>query len=497
MMFQRLGMFISSGAYQSGGGASAVTPALQVGYEDTSGNRQQTTVVDNVTTISGVAPFPVTFYGGDSVSTVTDADTALEAFNAMGFLFNFGEALGTNWATTGRSMDTERGGPVAGHVFTTAGTFQTRMTVRDTVGNQAFTRVNFVISAPGAGTDMTSGVIPTFVSNTVYNAPAGGTWGNIDSQLNGLHNVVIRKTGAGADPVFGEVTLDGRNEPTGPITRTRGVRFLNCNVSRVNFGNVGFDYCAFVFGSVGAVDLPNMGYAADQIIAQSMTTQQAQNVRMARGLFLHGTGTLGDSNNGYVLIGELRELHLRGITMEKTSTAQHNVRGMFERSSIRNCVFNNTVAGSVSYFKLQGIACTTGAGNGIPDPWPDTDMVVQESPRRVLGLPLSKVCLTDCIMGLAGSAIPVANGACAPENNDVDQAQGCELFAMDYCVTVWTTQWYTADISGRYLAIRDYRLDNGAGALVDVDAGVHHPNRVPAGWDGPYYDSGSRPVVVP
>lgn len=500
-------MFEPGGAYWLDLGAAApappaaVTPALSVGYLDASGARQWTSIADGVTTISGIAPFAVTFYGGDSVSTATDADSALKAFNALGYLFNFGEALGGNWAGTGRPVDTERGGPVAGHVYTTAGTFQARLTCRDSAGNQAFVRVNVVVSAPGAGVDMTSGVIPAFASNTVYNAPAGGTWGNIAGQLDGLQNVIIRKTGAGADPVFGTVTLDSRNEPNSAITRTRGVRFVGCDVARIEYGNVGFDYCAFVGGRVRALAMPDMGYAGDQIFAGGRTALQASNVRMARGLFLHNTGVLNDSGAGYVIIGGLRELHLRGITLEKTSAAQHNTRGLFAYSSFRNCVFNNTVTGSVSYLKLQGWDCTVGVSlptlKGTPDPWPADDTVVNYAAGRRLGLPLSCVCVADCVMGLAGSDQPDANLGFGPENNNTEPAQGCERASLDHCTTVWADQWYTADLTGRYLAVRDYRLSNGAGALMNVAAGVNHPNRTPDGWAGPYYAAGSRPVVVP
>lgn len=481
--------------------ASTVTPAMTVGYVDTSGNRQWTSVVDNVTTISGTAPFSVEFYGGQSVSEQTDSDTADEAFWNLGFLINYGENLGTTWSNTGLPVDTDRGIPMFAHTYTTAGTHQARMTCRDSAGNQAFIRINVVVSAPGAGTDMTSGVIPTFTSNTVYNAPAGGTWGNITNQLNGLHNIIIRKSGTGADPVFGEVSLDNRNEPNTAITRTRGVRFLNCDVASVTWGNVGHDYCSFVGGRVRVLAPPNMFYAADQVIAQGMTSQQAQNVRMARGLFLHNTGQLGDSGAGYVIIGEMRGLHMKNVTSVKASTGNHNIRGVFAYSSFRHCLLNNTVAGSVSYWKFQGWECTTGvslpANKGTPDPWPSTDMVVTAAGGRVLGLPSTNVAVVDCDMGLTGSDQPDANAGFGPENNNVEAAQGCELSGFEYCNWFWTTNWYTIDLSGRALGRRNCKLNDGAGADVDVAAGTNHPNRTPDGWDGPFYTTGSRPVVVP
>lgn len=475
--------------------SGAVTPALTANYVDTGGVARSTPVIDNVTTITGEAPFFVSLNAHGFVSTVADADTADKAFCTMEYLHEFGEARGTTHPNTGRSTDTERGGPVVGYAWETPGTYPYRVWGRDSAGNQGYIRLNVVVTAPAAGVNMTSGVIPAFADNTVYNAPAGATFPNITNQLDGRVNVLIRKTGSGADPTFGTVTLDGRNQPNTAITRSKNIRFLNCDVARVEYGNVGFDNCAFVNGRVRALQLQNMFYAADQVINTGMTSQQAQNVRMARGLLLQNTGALGDSGAGYVLIGEIRGLHLRGITSTKTSTGQHNTRGVFKESSFRNCVFNNTADGSVSYLKLQGWECT--AGPNVPDAWPSTDMVVSGAGGRRLGLPLSMVCISDCIMGLSGSDQPVTNIGMGPENNiNGEPAQGCELSRIDHCVTPWTTQWYTVDLSGRYLACRDYRLNNGAGALLDVNENTTSTNRTPPEWGGPTYVGAALSAVV-
>ena len=260
----------------------SVTPVLYAGYMDASGNRQWTTVVDNVTTISGTAPFFVEFYGGDSVSAQTNSDTPDEAFHNLGFLINYGENLGGNWSLSGLPRDTDRGIPMFAHTYTTAGTHQARLTCRDSAGNQAFIRLNVVVSAPGAGVEMTPGVIPAFADNTVYNAPAGGVWGDITSQLTGRRNVIVRKTGSGADPVFGTVTLDDRNNSNTTITRSGGIRFLNCDVAQVFWGNVGFDYCAFVGGRVRSLNPAPMENAADQLIVNNRTELQFSNVELPR-----------------------------------------------------------------------------------------------------------------------------------------------------------------------------------------------------------------------
>ncbi len=475
---------------------SGITPVLTAEWVDTSGVLHTTEVIDGVTTISAVVPFSVEFSAIGTVSTLEDSNTVAKGAHALGFHYHFGEETTETWATTGQPKVIQRGPPVAGYVFRETGTKQVVLKIRNSAGAQEQIRCNLVLSAPGAGTNMTSGVLPTFVSGGVYNAPAGGVWPDITSQLNGLHDIIIRKTGSGADPRFGEVSLDNRNEPNFPITRSSGIRFLNCDVARVKFGNVGFDGCAFVGGRVRALELYNMYSAAEQLIAQSRTAQQAQNVRMARGLFLHDTGEMNDSGGGYVVIGEMRGLHVNGAVMRKTSTAQHNTRGVFMNTTFSNCLITNSVAGSVGYFKGQGWECTNAS---TPDPWPDNGMVVAVDgdglPTRILGLPIWTTYCTDVIFGDSGSDQPDANGGYSPENNNPEADQGAGWCSFDFCRTVWTSTWYTFDGSGQYIR-SDYRLNMGAGAQVGTAMGVNHTNRVPPGWNGPYAE-GPRPVVVP
>jgi hypothetical protein len=202
-----------------------------------------------------------------------------------------------------------------------------------------------------------------------------------------------------------------------------------------------------------------------------------------------------------VLIGDMRGLHLKNVTSVKASAGNHNIRGTYAYSSFRHCLLNNTVAGSVSYWKFQGWECTLNVSlptlKGTPDAWPSTDMVVTGVGGRRLGLPSSRVAVVDCHMGLTGSDQPDANAGFGPENNNAEPAQGCELAGFEYCNWFWPTSWYTIDLSGRALGRRDCKLDDGAGGDVSVAAGVNHPNRTPDGWDGPYYTTGTRPVVVP
>jgi hypothetical protein len=200
----------------------------------------------------------------------------------------------------------------------------------------------------------------------------------------------------------------------------------------------------------------------------------------------------------------MRGLHLKNVRCLATTSAQTNVRGIYAFSSMRHCVFVNT-ATKVGYNKWQGQEATlnyvNGVNRGVPDTWTDDDaamVFVSVGNGRTFGLPATQHAVVDCQYGESGSVVPTANGGWGPENNvSGDPAMGCELSAMEHCKWFQPAAPANIDISGRWLGVRDCRINNGAGAAVGVNAGTVHPNRTPIGWEGPYYTTGDRPVVVP
>lgn len=488
----------------------AITPAMVVSYPDTDGTPQRVSVVDNVTTITGVAPFSVRFFLGGTRSEQPDGDDDIGALWGIDYLMEYGDAAETGtWPYSGQPRGQDQSGTVHSHTYRNAGTFEARATATDSADASAFIRVIVQVTAPGAGVDLTPGVIPTWADDTVYNAPAGGTWGS--TNFNGRSNIIIRKTGEGPDPVFGTITLDGRNEPNFAITRTRGIRFLNCDVANVTWGNVGFDNCTFVGGRVRTLSAPGMQYAADQLIVNSRTAQQAQNVRFPRGLFLHEVGEINPVvGANYVCIGEIRGLSIKGSHLNRTDVVttltEHNFRGIYEESEQRHNLITNPTTASRSYIKLNGWSCTVGVdltdsgggipvANGVPDAWPESGMAIELLPdaetaegARVLGIPSSNVCIIDNFLGSAEDGPTEANVGAGPENNDpLEPGQGCEL------VMFKRNNWYQVDIeynaslTGRGLGMQECFFNSGAGAAVGVSAGVDHPRRTPDGWEGPYF----------
>lgn len=489
---------------RKGGGtpAAGITPRLTVGYVDTDGVRHWDEVVDGATTITGMAPFLVDFFAGDSRSIAPDATDDVGAYWNLGYRMDYGESLGGTWPISGHHRDHDDGQPMFARAYTQPGTHTATLHVADSEGRQSSISLTVVVQAPPAeGVLMTSGVIPDFQNDTVYDAPAGGTWGDIGHQLNGKRNVVVRKVGEGADPVFDGVSFDGRNSPDEQITRSAGIRFWNCNVGRVRSGDVGYDYCGVVGGRCTGVDLPPYAYAWSEIFAQGRTQQQAENIRYLRGLFLWDCGELNEDQwTGYIIVGSARGVHIVGASLAKRSGAdQHLVRGAQAYSTHRHSRLATFVS-AVSYYKLQGESCT--AGNGLPDAWREDDRVGDYATERYFGVPLHAVAVQNIVMGDAGDTQPVANAGAGAENNTSGEpAQGCELSGFEDCVYDGrTTQWYSIDLTGRGLGRRNVRLDGGAGAEINVSTTVQ-PNRVPGGaggpWDGPYITTGSRPVIPP
>lgn len=472
--------------------ASGVFPVLTVRAVDATGARQELTVVDGVTTLTGVAPFFVEFLGYGSYSSDEACNTPDKGFWNLGFRTSFGSAIGGLWSNTLRWRGFDDGLPITAFGYEDVGTHQASLRVVAPSG-EATVRVNIVVTDGGAGVTLTPGVLPAFASGTVYNAPAGGTWPDITNQLDGLHNVVIRKTGEGADPYFPLVTLDNRNTADFEMTRSAGIRFHNCDVGNVQFGNAGFDSCAFVGGRVRGLAIPDYNYWADQLIANESSALAASNVRLPRGLLLQDTGQMDDLQGyGYVVVGSGRGIHFRNMRFNKTTVNQHSVRGVFCESSVHDCEFNTTVS-SVSYIKLQGNDCTVA---DTPDPWPDSDMVVTATgTRRRLGLGLRLTVVSASIIGVTGSVQPTTFVSMGPENNvGAEPAQGVELSGFEFNVTAHPSAWYSCDLDGRYLGARANRYNLGDGAIWGVASGTNHPDRVPTSWEGPYF-TGSVPAV--
>lgn len=426
-------------------------------------------------------------------SVETNANTEGGAWRRLGNRFDFGEGLGT-WALTGGDKNVVVGAPVAGYLYRNPGTYTIRHWIRDTAARQSLVSITVTVPALAAGVDIAvGGSWPTWASNTVYNLAAGtdhsakGGW-----NWAGLHNVVLRKVGAGADPITGALSWHNVNISDSVQVRTRGCRIIDIDASSVNESSVGSLYCSVV-GGPGIVYETGVG---EYYWSNEATTNTARdNIKFTRGLALWDCGVVTSNSSNYVMIASMKNLTLRHVDFNKTTgdSGQHVFRGWFGGLDARESRFRS--ASGVSFMSFNKI---TGADNSTMDAWPSDDRVGMLTPSLRLVRPVCrKIVLQKNLYGASGSNnASGTNVEVMPENNDVDVDQAIELVAVE------DNRWFAASpngvdsgFSGRHYQYANNRWNDGAGVAVTFATDVRL-NRTPAGWEGPY-DNITRPVVIP
>lgn len=496
LLYMPAGFQLADLSAPTGGGSGSVaglTHSITVEYVDGSGVLQTATATPD-------APASITLPLGSPMwrdatacrSVETNADTEGEAWMALGHRFDSGEALGGTWSLTGAARDVVTGAPVAGHVYTTSGTFTHRHWTRDTAGRQSFADITVTVPALAAGTDIaTGGSWPTWASNTVYNL-AAGTDHSAKGAINwtGLHNVVLRKTGAGADPIVSSINLHttGRSDTVQP--RTRGCRTIGIDVAQVNEGRTGSLYCAVVQGRCRTYEPAPTQYFWEN---EASTQNEKNNVKNPRGFTLWDSGELNSNSTNYGLIHVAKNLILRNVDFRKTTgdASQHVLRFWGDGLDNRYNRFRSSVA-TMSFNKI------TGADSGITtNAWPaDDTMGVWNG---ALYWPVCKrIVLSGNVYGASGSTLPSGQDIeICPENDETGSPdQPIELAALE--ANVWqqaTTSGADVWMGGRYINYNDNKVNMGAGGEIAYTTGVRY-NRVPAAYQGPYGTS-ARPVVVP
>ncbi|NLF39938.1 PKD domain-containing protein [bacterium] len=115
---------------------------------------------------NGVAPLAVFF----DASATTSEVTALP-FHELDYAWDFGDPCAGAWETDGRSRNYEKG-PVAAHVFVSAGTYNVQLTVRDMAGGVASRTIPIVVMDTDAAFPGTNTVCIS-ASGDSTGAPAG------------------------------------------------------------------------------------------------------------------------------------------------------------------------------------------------------------------------------------------------------------------------------------------------------------------------------------
>lgn len=93
--------------------------------DDSDDDPQTVQITAAASRTGGVAPLGVFFNA--------DVDSLTQAFHLLEYTWDFGDPAGGTWADSGASKNTDKG-PVAAHVFETAGDYTVTLTVRDSTG---------------------------------------------------------------------------------------------------------------------------------------------------------------------------------------------------------------------------------------------------------------------------------------------------------------------------------------------------------------------------
>ena len=363
-----------------------LSPEVEVEYVDASGVRTLTSVVDGVTTISGVAPFLVKFDASGTraptafaaQSTITDPEAY--AFLMVGYRINYGENRGGTWAYpagAGFSRDEDTGSPIFSYVYTTAGSHTVQLKTRDELGNEEVVNFTINVSSPSTTTliPVSDGAWPTFVSGERYMLEAGGDYSSFGTlETGGLHNIVFEKTGSGADPIISVFSPDGRSKfDSTQMTEFRAahIRLVNIDIGIFSEGQRGFDYV----GVIGGVIRRHIG-GPQSFFWHEGTDIIRSNVRFARGFFLQDTEVRSTSaESGYVLIGTFHGLHARNtrfVHAENGPTTYAMLRVYGSHFTFRNNLWYLEVDGGTSNGTLTSLLAIDGVVETV---WRDDDTV--------------------------------------------------------------------------------------------------------------------------
>ena len=97
------------------------------------------------TRVTGTAPLAVML---DASSTTSSS--GVDTFRQVTYAFDFGDNRGLTWAVSGKSKNTESGGPLSAHVFDNPGTFTVKVTASDGSGNTSTNYVTVTVADPAS-----------------------------------------------------------------------------------------------------------------------------------------------------------------------------------------------------------------------------------------------------------------------------------------------------------------------------------------------------------
>lgn len=311
-----------------------ITPDLRAEFFN-SGTRQNP-VISEGSSISGVAPFLVTF---DASGTRSESVTTLAAaFQSMGYSMDHGEGIAGTWPYSGQSRNIDHHcAPIFHRAFTQVGTHTVRMRCTDGTREATRTFTVTVLPPPAAvHIPVSAGSWPAWVDGTHYTLDRGANYSSFGNlTFNGRSNIVFSAVGFGSAPVVGTVIMDTRNTVDAAFTRANNIRFWGIDVANWIENATGYDYCGVVGGRLRQFTTGIFDFIWENDVN---TAAKAASVRFSRGTFWWDCGEVNVSGNDYVYIGGSSRLAIVGCDLHRQSGSGggHVLRGDFAYSSIRH-----------------------------------------------------------------------------------------------------------------------------------------------------------------
>jgi hypothetical protein len=143
---------------------------------------------------TGPAPLAVFFDATGS----TDTTSGLDTFRQLGYAFSFGDSNSGNWAISGEPKGSQRGGPLAAHVFDTPGSYVVRVRAQNAAGEFSDTTAMITVQDPNTVYSGTSTVCVSSSGNYAGCPPGATRQTSLPSSYDGKRVLLRRGESFGA-----------------------------------------------------------------------------------------------------------------------------------------------------------------------------------------------------------------------------------------------------------------------------------------------------------
>ncbi len=276
--------------------------------------------------IEGPAPLAVQFNAIDTSHKDSDIDT----YRELGYHFTFDDATSGTWEHSGKSKNSQIGGPIAAHVFEKAGVYTVSVRAQDADGNYSDESITITVTDPDtvyAGnntvvistntetegapseaqvlTNQTSW--PQWESGKRYLLMAGqdfSSFGDIDIYQH--QDIQIGKIGSGADPIVKQVDVD---RGTAPLNWSKKVVISDLKAGSVSIPNSSED--------VYVIRGSNTGITIGSSVKHWVVDKGNEDLIWPENIFIYESRGIG----AWVLS---RGLNILGVEM--SDPVEHNIR---------------------------------------------------------------------------------------------------------------------------------------------------------------------------